>query len=256
MKTLIKNGMLIDGTGAPGTPGDLLMEGERIVAVGRLESPHADVVVDAAGLAVAPGFIDTHSHSDLEVFKEPELAPKLRQGITTEILGQDGISMAPLPQQFISPWRKNLAGLDGDKDDLDWTYGTTENYLNLLEKNGSGTNLCYLVPHGNVRMEARGLGSGVADAAELRRMCEILARELEAGGFGFSTGLIYMPCAYADTREMVETCKVAAKFDVPFVIHQRSEADTIVDSMHEVINIGRDSGVKVHFSHFKLCGKN
>lgn len=150
MKTLIKNGMLIDGTGAPGTPGDLLMEGERIVAVGRLESPHADVVVDAAGLAVAPGFIDTHSHSDLEVFKEPELAPKLRQGITTEILGQDGISMAPLPQQFISPWRKNLAGLDGDKDDLDWTYGTTENYLNLLEKNGSGTNLCYLVPHGNV----------------------------------------------------------------------------------------------------------
>ena len=140
---------------------------------------------------------------------------------------------------------------------MTWTGPTaTENYLNLLEKNGSGTNLCYLVPHGNVRMEARGLGSGVADAAELRRMCEILARELEAGGFGFSTGLIYMPCAYADTREMVETCKVAAKFDVPFVIHQRSEADTIVDSMHEVINIGRDSGVKVHFSHFKLCGKN
>lgn len=257
MKTLIKNGILIDGTGAPGAPGSLLMEDERIVAVGQVD-PGADVdaVVDAGGLAIAPGFIDTHSHSDLEVFKNPELAPKLRQGVTTEILGQDGISMAPLPQRFISPWRKNLAGLDGDKDDFDWDFGTTENYLKLLEKNGSGTNLCYLVPHGNVRMEARGLDSGIADEAELQRMRDILSRELDAGGFGYSTGLIYMPCAYADTREMVETCKVAAKYDVPFVIHQRSEADTIVDSMHEVINIGRDSGVKVHFSHFKLCGKN
>jgi N-acyl-D-amino-acid deacylase len=105
-------------------------------------------------------------------------------------------------------------------------------------------------------MEARGLGSGIATDAELSIMRSVLERELSSGGYGFSTGLIYMPCAYADTREVTELCKVAAKADVPFVIHQRSEADTIIESMEEVISIGRDSGVRVHFSHFKLCGKN
>ena len=256
MKRLIKNGVLIDGTGTLGVPGSIAIENGRIVGLGKIEEAGFDEVLDAKGCVIAPGFIDTHSHSDLEVFKEPHLTPKLMQGVTTEILGQDGIALAPLPPAFISPWRKNLAGLDGDKEDFDWNFHTTENYLKLLEKNGSGTNLGYLIPHGNVRMEGRGLDSGLASAAELGKMREVLQRELDAGGMGFSTGLIYMPCAYADTREVTELCKVAAKNNVPFVIHQRSEADTILESMREVISIGRDSGVWVHFSHFKLCGKN
>lgn len=256
MKTLITNGLLVDGTGAPGKPGALALENGVIIGMGNIDPAGFDEVVDATGCVVAPGFIDTHSHSDLEVFKEPHLTPKLMQGVTTEFLGQDGIAMAPLPEEFISPWRKNLAGLDGDMDELDWHFKTTDNYLKLLEKNGSGTNLCYLVPHGNVRMEGRGLDSGIATDAELDRMCAVLDRELASGGYGFSTGLIYMPCAYADTREVTALCSVAAKAGVPFVIHQRSEADTILESMEEVIAVGRGSGVKVHFSHFKLCGKN
>lgn len=256
MKRLIKNGVLIDGSGTPGVPGSLAIENGRILALGNIDESGFDDVLDAKGCVIAPGFIDTHSHSDLEVFKEPHLTPKLMQGVTTEVLGQDGISIAPLPPQYISPWRKNLAGLDGDKDDFDWNFHTTANYLKLLEKNGSGTNLCYLVPHGNVRMEAKGLESGIATEAELQGMRDVLQRDLDAGGVGFSTGLIYMPCAYADTREVTELCKVSAKNNVPFVIHQRSEADTILDSMREVIAVGRDSGVWVHFSHFKLCGKN
>jgi len=257
MRTLIKNSILIDGTGAPGIPGSIALKDGLIEAVGVIEEVSGfDTVIDARGHVVAPGFIDTHSHSDVEVFKNPHLTPKLMQGVTTEFLGQDGIAVAPLPKEFISPWRKNLAGLDGDKDDLDWSFETTENYLNMLEKNGSGTNLCYLVPHGNVRMVGRGLDSGIATDSELAKMCAILDTELKSGGYGFSTGLIYMPCAYADTREVTELCKIAAKHDVPFVIHQRSEADTILDSMKEVIAVGRDSGVWVHFSHFKLCGKN
>lgn len=256
MKRLIKNGVLIDGTGTPGVPGAIAIENGRIIGLGNIEEAGFDDVLDAKGCVIAPGFIDTHSHSDLEVFKEPQLAPKLMQGVTTEMLGQDGIALAPLPPEFISPWRKNLAGLDGDKDDFDWKFHTTENYLKLLEKNGSGTNLGYLIPHGNVRMEGRGLESGLASASELQKMREVLQRELNAGGLGFSTGLIYMPCAYSDTHEVTELCKVAAKANVPFVIHQRSEADTILESMQEVIDIGRDSGVWVHFSHFKLCGKN
>ncbi len=256
MRTLIQNGVIVDGSGKSGYKGSVLVENDRIAEVGDVPAGNFDATIDAGGKVVCPGFIDTHSHSDVQVFKTPQLDPKLMQGITTEFLGQDGISLAPLPEKFISPWRKNLAGLEGDKDDLDWTFKTTDNYLRMIEKNGSGTNLCYLIPHGNVRMEGRGLDSGVASAAELDAMRGILDRELASGGFGFSTGLIYMPCAYADTREMVELNKVAAKRNVPFVIHQRSEADTMLESMDEVISIGRESGVWVHFSHFKICGKN
>ena len=256
MKTIITNGLIIDGSGSPGYPGAVALENDRIIGVGNIDPAGFDKVIDAKGCVISPGFIDSHSHSDLQVFKTPQLDPKLMQGVTTEFLGQDGISIAPLPEKYISPWRKNLAGLDGDKDDFEWTFHTTENYLKLIEKNGSGTNLCYLVPHGNVRMEGRGLDGGVANDAELDAMCKVLEREIAAGAFGFSTGLIYMPCAYADTREMVRLCSVAAKHGIPFVIHQRSEADTMLESMDEVIGIGRKSGVHVHFSHFKICGKN
>ncbi len=256
MRILITNARIIDGSGSKPYEGSVLINGERIEAVGVVGDVSPDMTIDAGGKVVCPGFIDTHSHSDLEVFKEPQLYAKVMQGITTEFLGQDGISMAPLPVEYISPWRKNLAGLDGDKEDLDWTFKTTDGYLNMLTENGSGTNLAYLIPHGNVRMEAMGLDGRLAEPAELDSMKSILRRELEAGGFGLSTGLIYMPCAYGNTDEVVEICKVAAEFDRPFVIHQRSEADTIVDSMKEVIEVGRRSGVAVHFSHFKICGKN
>lgn len=256
MKILIKNGTIVDGTGKKGFPGSVLIENDKIAAIGNLDESQYDQIIDAAGMVVAPGFIDTHSHSDLQVLVNPYVSPKVRQGITTEVLGQDGISMAPLPKEYISPWRKNLAGLDGDSDDIDWSYETTDGYLKLLEKKGVGLNESYLVPHGNIRMEAMGLDNRRPTSAELQKMREITRREMEAGAFGLSTGLIYMPCAYADTSEVTELCKVVAAYDGVFVIHQRSEADTILESMKEVINIGRESGVKVHFSHFKVCGKN
>ncbi|MGL5535097.1 N-acyl-D-amino-acid deacylase family protein, partial [Cetobacterium sp.] len=123
-------------------------------------------------------------------------------------------------------------------------------------ENGVGLNEAYLVPHGNIRMEAMGLEGRPATDEEIKKMCEITRREMEAGAFGLSTGLIYIPCAYSETKEIIEMCKVVAEFDGVFVIHQRSEADTIVNSMREVIEIGKKSGVKIHFSHFKVCGKN
>lgn len=213
------------------------------------------LVIDASGLVVAPGFIDTHSHNDLQILVEPEVAPKVMQGITTEVLGQDGISMAPLPTQYISPWRKNLAGLDGDSDQIDWTFKNTENYLNMIDTVKPGLNECYLVPHGNIRMEAMGLENRLPNEDELEKMRQITRREMEAGAVGLSTGLIYMPCAYSQSLEIIEMCKVVAEYDGIFVIHQRSEADTILDSMEEVIKISRESGVKIHYSHFKVCGK-
>lgn len=256
MKILIKNGIIVDGTGKESFQGSMAIQDDIITAIGNINEDGFDKVIDATGLVVSPGFIDTHSHSDLKILVDPYVEPKIRQGVTTEILGQDGISMAPLPLEYIGPWRKNLAGLDGDSDQIDWTFETTEGYLNLLERSGVGVNVGYLVPHGNIRMEAIGLDNRQPTEIELEKMRQITRREIEAGALGLSTGLIYMPCAYGATSEVIEMCKVVAEFGGVFVIHQRSEADDILSSMEEVINIGRESGVKVHFSHFKVCGKN
>ena len=255
MKKIIKNGLIIDGSGGKGFKADVLISRDKIEKIGDITESADMQVIDAVGFVVAPGFIDTHSHSDLQVLINPEILPKIMQGITTEILGQDGISLAPLPVKYISPWRKNLAGLDGDSDDINWEYKTTEGYLKMIEEAKPGLNECYLVPHGNIRMEAMGLDNRQPTEEELEKMRSITRREMEAGAIGLSTGLIYMPCAYSEAKEIIEMCKVVAEYDGSFVIHQRSEADTILDSMEEVIAIGRESGVKIHYSHFKVCGK-
>ncbi|HBF1133617.1 TPA: D-aminoacylase [Clostridioides difficile] len=255
MRTLIKHGLIVDGNKTPAYEGDILIENEKILKISQDLNEEADKVIDAKGRVICPGFIDTHSHSDLVILVNPYNEVKIRQGITTEVLGQDGISMAPLPQEHISSWRKNLAGLDGESDEIDWKYETTENYLKMMDYNGVGLNETYLVPHGNVRTEAMGLEDRPATKEEIQKMCEITERELKAGAIGLSTGLIYIPCAYSLTEEIIEMCKVVAKYDGVFVVHQRSEADTILTSMEEIIEIGKQSGVKVHFSHFKVCGK-
>ena len=255
MKTLLKNGLIVDGNKTKPYTGDVLIEDEFIRGIGNIDIGDADKIIYLDGLVISPGFIDTHSHSDLEILTKPEVMPKIMQGITTEILGQDGISMAPLPKQYINPWRKNLAGLDGENDEINWNYQTTENYLNMIQKVKPTPNECYLVPHGNIRMEAIGLDNRHPTNAEIQKMCAITERELNNGAIGLSTGLIYMPCAYSKTEELIELCKVVAKHDGIFVVHQRSEADTIIQSMQEIIDIGRKSGVKIHFSHFKVCGR-
>lgn len=260
MKTLIKNTWIIDGTGEKRYKGSLLIEGVRIQKIFQecetngIEA-NVDKVIDAKGLICAPGFIDTHSHSDLKVLTEPELLPKLMQGITTEVLGQDGISMAPLPEEYIGPWKKNLAGLEGEDENIDWHYGNVKNYLGQIEKAKPSLNEMYLLPHGNVRMAAMGLDNRKPTHEELTKMCEIVEQEMQNGCVGLSDGLIYMPCAYSQTEEIIELCKVVHKYDGIYVVHQRSEADDILESMDEMLRVARASGVHLHFSHFKVCGK-
>lgn len=256
MKTLIKQGLVVDGNKTEPFVGDVLIIDDKIAKISTQITEDADKIINANGRVVCPGFIDTHSHSDLMILVNPYNEVKIRQGITTEVLGQDGISMAPLPKEHISSWRKNLAGLDGESDEIDWEYETTDNYLTMMEDRGVGLNETYLVPHGNIRMEAMGLEGRHATKEEIQKMCEITERELKAGAIGLSTGLIYIPCAYSMTEEVIEMCKVVAKYDGVFVVHQRSEADTILTSMEEIIRIGKESGVKVHFSHFKVCGRD
>ena len=255
MKLLVRGGMVVDGTGAPAQRADVLIRDGRIAAV----KPELTVdqharVIDADGLHVAPGFIDTHSHSDLRVLVEPDLPMKVMQGITLDVLGQDGISVAPVRDEDVGAIRKQLSGLLGDPDVArDWR--SVADYLALLDR-GASLNLAYLVPHGAVRAGAMGLGARKPDGGELERMCALTARAMDEGALGLSTGLIYPPCCYADTDELVALCRVVAQKNGVFVVHMRSESDHILGALDEMIDVGRRSGVHVHISHFKIAGRD
>lgn len=255
MKLLVRGGMVVDGTGAPARRADVLIADGRIAAVNRELTVDAHArVIDAGGLHVAPGFIDTHSHSDLRVLVEPDLPMKVMQGITLDVLGQDGISVAPVRDEDVAQLRKQLAGLLGDPDvPRDWR--SVAEYLALLDR-GAGLNLAYLVPHGAVRAGAMGLGARKPDAGELERMVALVARAMDEGALGLSTGLIYPPCCYADRDELVALCAMVAKKGGVFVVHMRSESDHILDALDEMIDVGRRSGVHVHLSHFKIAGRD
>src|SRR4030042_3204185 len=165
----ILGGTVIDGTGQPGRTADLALQGGRIVRVGQVGKREALREISAAGAVVAPGFIDTHSHSDLMILVEPELLPKLMQGITTELLGQDGIGAAPMQPQHAVQWRQYMAGLSGDPP-ISWDWESLGQYAERLAAVPTGPNLALLVPQGNVRMVVMGLENVFADANQIKAM--------------------------------------------------------------------------------------
>jgi N-acyl-D-amino-acid deacylase len=251
---LIRNGKIIDGTGSPWFYGDIGVKNGRIEKIGTLSACEAKVVIDAKQQVVSPGFIDLHTHSDLVILDEPLIEAKVRQGITTDLLGQDGIAAAPLPEEFVSPWRKNMAGLNGTPP-IDWDWRTVGDYLNKIEANNPSYNLAVLAPHGNIRMEVMGLDNRPATDEEIKQMQDVLRRSLDEGAVGLSTGLIYPPCCFAEMKELEALCEVIAEYGVPLVIHQRSEGDEILESMQELIDMMKRRDAHLHFSHLKNCGR-
>lgn len=251
---LIKNGRIIDGTGNPWFKGDVAIKGGGIVRVGYSMEGEALRVIDATGLVVAPGFIDMHTHSDLRVFKHPEEDAKLMQGITTALIGQDGLSVAPIDDANKEPMMRRVSGLLGTYLDH-WPWNSMDEYLSAIDKLHPATNSMVLVPHGAVRSTVVGWENRPATPGELEKMKAILARALEEGGCGFSTGLIYPPGMYADRVEMVELCRVTAGYGGFFVVHMRNEGDYVMDSIREVAGICLEAGCPLHISHLKVAGR-
>lgn len=247
---IIHSGRVIDGSGSSGYYGDVGIQGDRITAIGRLDSSQANQIIDASGLAVCPGFIDLHTHSDIMLLANPRHEAKVMQGVTTDLLGLDGLSYAPLSPDNLRMMRQYLAGLNGNPN-IAWAWNSVAEFLARFDRKVA-INVAYLVPHNALRLETMGFVDRTAISEELTKMQELMAQGMREGAVGFSTGLDYFPCRYANEDELVKICEVVAQFDGVSVWHVRKNDLGLIDSIKEVIRIAERTGVKAHFSHFSV----
>ena len=250
----ILGGTVVDGTGAPGRKADVAIQGDRIARIGRVKKGEAVRDFSAVGAVVAPGFIDTHSHSDLMALVEPALLPKLMQGVTTELLGQDGIGAAPIRKEDVPSWRQYLSGLNGDPP-VSWDWESLGQYAERLSARPTGPNLALLVPQGNIRMVVLGQGNVPADIFQLQAMEEEVRRAMEEGAVGISLGMIYMPCTFSRRDELIRLFHRCGLLGGFLAVHIRSGGDRLLESVEEVVTMAKEAEIPLHISHFKAAGK-
>jgi N-acyl-D-amino-acid deacylase len=254
---LITGGRVVDGSGLPWFHADVGSAGDRIAAIGQLASAACRRRLDATGKIVAPGFIDAHVHGDLALLADPAHEPAVRQGVTTYVLGQDGVAMAPASPATLAYMARYTAGFSGGVLWADQVRElgadgvlTMDRYLARFDRR-SAINVACLVPNGNVRMEVMGLETRPPTPEELRRMCRLVREAMEQGAVGLSSGLDYIPSRYAEEAELAELCQEIAPFGGVYVTHMRRyDPEGVLDSMEEVFRIGRAAGCAVHISHF------
>ncbi|MFI6673803.1 amidohydrolase family protein [Kribbella sp. NPDC050470] len=244
---LIKGATVLDGSGAPGVQADVAVDAARIVAIGN-DLPAGRRTIDADGLVLSPGFIDMHAHSDLQILANPVHTAKVSQGVTLEVLGQDGLSFAPIDDPTRAALRRQIAGWNGEPDDFDFTWSTVGGYLDRLDQ-GIACNASYLVPQGTLRMMVVGTENRPATRAELDEMKRLLAEGLQQGAVGMSSGLTYAPGMFATTAELVELCTVLAEYGGYYSPHQRSYGEGALDAYGEMVEVARQSGCALHLTH-------
>ena len=246
---IIKGGNIYDGTGAEPKHADVAIRGDRIVGVGDFANKKAKVMVDAAGLAVAPGFINMLSWSTQSLIQDGRSQSELRQGVTTEIMGE-GESMGPLNDAM----KKRMVEQQSDiKFDIKWN--TLSEYLHYLEEHGISCNVASFVGATTVREYVVGLEDKAPTPEQLDQMRELVRKEMESGALGIGTSLIYPPAFYAKTDELIELCKVAAKYQGKYISHMRSEGSRLLEAADELIQISRDAGIPAEIYHIKAAGQ-
>ena len=250
---LIKNAKIIDGSGAPAYVGCVGVKEGKLVLSGDMSA--AREVIDAAGRVLAPGFIDSHSHSDMILGSRDSHIFKTNQGVTTEVVGQCGLSMAPIAPKNLEDIQDRLSsGTTFFPDDMvNWT--TFERFFEYADSVAKTTNIKTYIGHSTLRIAAMGIENRPSTDRELDKMKGMLKEAMEAGAIGFSTGLIYTPSCYADEKEIIELAKVAARYDGIYASHMRDESNFVTESVKETINVGRQSGARVCISHHKMLGK-
>jgi N-acyl-D-aspartate/D-glutamate deacylase len=251
---LIKNGNIFDGTGAEPFRGDIAIKDGIIREVKDSINDDAKAIFDARGLGVGPGFIDLHSHSDLQIFRDPFAKPKIYQGVTTEVIGNDGLTVAPNKQEDfgLKTYLRPLLG----KVDLDWSWHSFAEYLLALENSKPAVNLCCFAPHNTIRAYVGGFSSNPLSHDQMKEMKELVVSCMKEGAVGLSTGLLYSPGCFSDTNELTELCKIVAEFNGVHVSHIRNESDFIRESLTEILSVGLENGCRTNISHLKVSGKN
>ncbi|MBM3935412.1 MAG: D-aminoacylase [SAR202 cluster bacterium] len=254
---IITGGTVVDGTGAPGYRADVGITGEKITAIGDLSQAAAKRIINANGLTVSPGFIDTHTHSDAALLIDPQHPEGLRQGITTELLGQDGLSYAPLSPENYRAYSRYLSGILGTPPpDLDMS--SVAAFRSHYHKK-CAINVAYPISHGAVRLETCGFADIPMTGERMEKAKRLIREGMEQGAIGLATGMSYHPQAWSDTAELIELCKVIAEYGGVYQTHLR---DVNTDrafgggGIPEALEIGRRSGVKVHFSHHRTSAAN
>ncbi|HPN95085.1 MAG: N-acyl-D-glutamate deacylase [bacterium ADurb.Bin236] len=249
---IIKNGTVVDGTGAPGFVADVAITGDKIEAIGKFEKVNGCKTIDATGKIVCPGIVDPHSHADMTIFREDHrdiLAPLVKQGITTFIGGNCGMSMAPYGGENQNLIRDYLAAFTGMDIEAAVKWNSTGEFISHIEKNGMLLNMGLLAPHGLLRIDAMGMDTRSATDDEVGKMSRTLEKSLEEGAIGLSTGLQYMPGLQSDTRELVALGKVLSKYDGIFTSHLRSYMNTLPEAVDEVVEVARTNDIRAQISH-------
>jgi N-acyl-D-amino-acid deacylase len=253
VELILRNGTVVDGTGAPGFRADVGIDNGRIAAIGDLSAATADREIDAAGRIVAPGFIDIHTHADIALLARPTHEPKVFQGVTTEVFSNCGLGFAPVTDAGLAIQKEYLLGLFGDDAGVDWRWRTVREFLDHY-RGRIATNAAYLIPHGSVRVSVMGMADRAATPDEVARMADMVREGMDDGAWGLSTGLWYAPMSYAAREENVAVCRAAAERGGFFATHMRDYSDGIVDALDESCEISRDSGAPLQVSHLQIGG--
>jgi N-acyl-D-amino-acid deacylase len=252
LRVLIRNGQVVDGSEAPRYRADVAVEGDRIVEIGGLEGARAEAIVDAAGCVVTPGFVDMHSHTDLTLPLLPTADSLVHQGITTAVVGQCGMSPAPL---FAESREQVVAAMEDEDAPLPWDrWSSFGSYLDYLGRMGTSINVVPLVGQGTVRAGIMGFVADPADGQQIVRMQTEVQQAMDEGAIGVSTGLIYPPGSYASTEELIAVTRPVGRLGGFYFSHIRGEGTTLLTAVAEAIRIGRETGASVQISHFKASG--
>lgn len=249
---LIKNGSIIDGTGYGEFIADIGIKDKKIVAIGRLNEEDAVKIIDVKGLKVVPGFIDIHSHTDADLIINPKAESKIRQGVTTEITGQDGFSWGPIGGPELELTLKNFKEQYGEE--LKWR--TIADFLNDFSNRKFAVNIATMVGLGTIREFVIGLDDRPASNDELKRMQYELIKALEEGAIGISTGLEYTPGSFASTEELIKLCEVVPEKYRLYSSHIRNEDNFVLEAIDEAIEIARKSNSRLQVAHLKVSGKS
>lgn len=247
---LLKDGLLFDGSGGSPVRGSLLIDGDKVIATGSVHAPAGCAVMDCAGLTIAPGFIDLHSHLDLQVLEDR--AEKIRQGVTCEVVGNCGFSPFPCGEDS-QELREFASGILGRPDG--WGWKTASDYLRAVETQSTKMHVFPLVGHGSLRVLVAGQAQRNLTGAELDRMNGLLEDSLAAGCCGFSTGLMYAPGSSADATELQHLCRTVARSGKLYATHMRSYSSGLVDAVREQLDLARATGCRLQISHLQAAGR-